>query len=204
MEKSSPRISPNNCTIKLGSHFSFGWAENHQSNPIERFHQTLYKLVNSLRAEGESNFIEGVKTAVMLYNGAKHMSTGVTPNILFLGREVVLPTDLLLGEPLLGPDNGTPNKIVDQMLRQAQQHQRVAQHNQLKDIHRNIAHYLNPDWHPALGEGALQGQELCHTHDQIATPSAPRGPPPSRQPQPPPSVHPRGANRGERARQQLD
>ena len=56
---------------KLGIHFSFGWAENHQSNPVERFHQTLYKLINSLRAEGEDNFVEGVKTAVMLYNGAK-------------------------------------------------------------------------------------------------------------------------------------
>jgi hypothetical protein len=94
---------------KLGIHFSFGWAENHQSNPVERFHQTLYKLINSLRAEGENNFVEGVKTAVMLYNGAKHLSTGVTPNILFLGQEVVLPTDLLQGAPPLGPDNGTPN-----------------------------------------------------------------------------------------------
>ena len=46
---------------KLGIHFSFGWASNHQSNPRERFQQTLYKLVNSLRAEGDSNFIEGVK-----------------------------------------------------------------------------------------------------------------------------------------------
>jgi hypothetical protein len=114
---------------KLGIHFSFGWAENHQSNPVERFHQTLYKLINSLRAEGENNFIEGVKTAVMLYNGAKHLSTGVTPNILFLGREVVLPTDLIQGAPPLGPDNGTPNEIVDQMLRQAQQYQQVATEN---------------------------------------------------------------------------
>ena len=44
---------------------SFGWAENHQSNPVERFHQTLYKMINSLRSEGEDNFVEGVKTAVM-------------------------------------------------------------------------------------------------------------------------------------------
>ena len=51
----------------------------------------------------------------MLYYGAKHLSTGVTPNILFLDREVVLPTDLLQGAPPLGPDNGTPNEIVDQM-----------------------------------------------------------------------------------------
>ena len=128
---------------KLGIHFSFGLAENHQRNPVERFHQTLYKLINSLRSEGEDNFIKGVKTAVMLYNGAKHLSTGVTPNILFLGREVVLPTDLLQGAPPLGPDNRTPNEIVDQMLRQAQQYQQVATQNQLRAIRRNTAHYLN-------------------------------------------------------------
>ena len=68
---------------KLGIHFSFGWAENHQSNPVERFHRTLYNLLISLRAEGESNFVEGVKTAVIFYNEAKHSSTGVTPNMLF-------------------------------------------------------------------------------------------------------------------------
>ena len=87
--------------------------------------------------------VEGVKTAVMLYNGAKHMSTGVTPNILLLGCEVVLPTDLLQGAPPLGPDNGTPIEILDQMLRQAQQYKLVAEHNQLKAICRNTAHYLN-------------------------------------------------------------
>ena len=93
---------------KLGFHFSFGWAENHQSNPMERFHQTLYKLINSLRSEGEDNF-----------------------------------GDLLQGAPPLGPDNGTPNEIVDQMLRQAQQYQQVAMENQLRAIWRNTAHYLN-------------------------------------------------------------
>ena len=107
------------------------------------FHQTLYKLINSLRSEGEDNFVEGVKTAIMLYNRAKHLSTGVTPNILFLGREVVLPTNQLQGAPPLGPDKGTPNEIVDLMLRQAQQYQQVATQNQLRAIRRNSAHYLN-------------------------------------------------------------
>ena len=58
--------------------------------------------------------MECVKTAVMMYNGAQHSSTGVTPNILFLGREVVLPTVLFQGAPPpLGPDDGTPNEIVE-------------------------------------------------------------------------------------------
>ena len=63
---------------KLEIHFTFWWAENHQSNPIERFHRTLHTLINSLRVEGEDNFIKCAKAAVMLYNGAPHSSTGVT------------------------------------------------------------------------------------------------------------------------------
>ena len=64
-------------------------------------------------------------------------------NMLILGQEVVLPTDLFQGAPPLGPDNGTPNEIVDQMLRQAQQYKLVAGQNQLRAIRRNTAHYLN-------------------------------------------------------------
>ena len=79
----------------------------------------------------------------MLYNGAQHLSTGVTPNMSFLGHEVVLPTDLFQGAPPLGSDNGTPNEIVDQMLRQAQQYKLVAGENQLRAIRRKTAHYLN-------------------------------------------------------------
>ena len=58
---------------------------------------------------------------------------------------MVLPTDLFQGAPPLGPDNGTPNNIVDQMLRQAQQYKLVAGQNQLKAIRRNTVHYLNID-----------------------------------------------------------
>ena len=79
----------------------------------------------------------------MLYNGAQHLSTGVTPNMSFLGHEVVLPTDLFQGAPPLGSDNGTPKEIVDQMLKKAHQYRLVAEQNQLRAIRRNTAHYLN-------------------------------------------------------------
>ena len=65
----------------------------------------IYSLISSLRAEREDNFIECARTALMMYNGSQHFSTGVTPNILFLGREVVLPTDLYQDVPPLEPDD---------------------------------------------------------------------------------------------------
>ena len=90
-----------------------------------------------MRAEGESNFVECVQTAVMLYNGVQHSSTGVTPNILFLGREVPIS-----GQPPLGPDDGTQNEIIEQMLRQTQKYKLVAGQNQIRAIRRNTTHNM--------------------------------------------------------------
>ena len=51
---------------ELGIPIRFAHPENHQANPVERFHQTLYALVKSLRQEGETRLISGIRTAVML------------------------------------------------------------------------------------------------------------------------------------------
>ena len=88
--------------------------------------------------EGESNFVESVKAAVMLSNRAQHSSTGVPPNMLFLGREVVLPTDLFREPPPLR----TPNEIIDQKVRQAQKYKLVAGQNQILAIRLNTGHYM--------------------------------------------------------------
>ena len=61
---------------KLGIPICFAHPENHQANPVERFHQTLYALVKSLQQEGETHM---KLTAVMLYNASIHSSLGVTP-----------------------------------------------------------------------------------------------------------------------------
>ena len=39
---------------ELGVWVRFAHMENHKANPVERFHQTLYSLVKSLRQEGEA------------------------------------------------------------------------------------------------------------------------------------------------------
>ena len=70
---------------------SFGWAENHKVTQLKDVIEP-HSLINSLRSKG----VECVKTAVMLYNGAQHS----TPNMLFFGREEVLPTGLFQEAPL--------------------------------------------------------------------------------------------------------
>ena len=42
----------------------------------------------------------------------------------------------------LGPDDGTSNEIVDQMLRQAQKYKAIAGDNLIRAIRRNTAHYM--------------------------------------------------------------
>ena len=73
------------CYKQLGIEIHFAVADNHQSNPIERFHRTLWNLIKAVRKGGENNLMDAVRTAVMTYNGSKHASTGQTPNALFLG-----------------------------------------------------------------------------------------------------------------------
>ena len=59
--------------------------------------------MKSLRQEGETNFLSGVQTAVMLYNSSVHTSLGVTPHRLKFGHEVPGPVDIVLGRPPLAP-----------------------------------------------------------------------------------------------------
>jgi len=118
-----------------------GTPENHQANPLERFHRTLYNLVKSLRQEGETNFLSGVRTAVMLYNGSIHASLGVTPNSLKFGHEVPRPGEILLGRPPLGPEDSPPGAIVDRLRREMQAIIRTAKDQQQLANDRNAKYY---------------------------------------------------------------
>ena len=58
------------CYKQLGIEINFAVADNHQSNPIERFHRTLWNLIKAVRKGGEGNLMDAVRTAVMTYNGS--------------------------------------------------------------------------------------------------------------------------------------
>jgi hypothetical protein len=127
---------------ELGVHATLGTPDNHQANPLERFHRTLYGLVKSLRQEGETNFLSGVRTAVMLYNGSIHASLGVTPNSLKFGHEVPGPADMLLGRPPLGPEDGPPGALAERLRREMQLIMKTATAQQKLAVDRNAKYYL--------------------------------------------------------------
>jgi len=64
---------------------------NHQSNPIERFHRTLWSLLKASKINGENDWEKGLSTVILAYNATQHSSTNHSPARLFLGRELNLP-----------------------------------------------------------------------------------------------------------------
>ena len=80
--------------------------ENHQANPIERLHRTLWAMCQSQRLEGQTSWRSAVKTAVSLYNQSPQAL--IVPQVflqVFLGRDLHLPGDLLRMELPQRPPN---------------------------------------------------------------------------------------------------
>lgn len=86
----------------LGVEIKWVSVDNHQTNPVERIHRTLWAMCRSQRVDGERSWRSAVRTALSIYNQSVHSSTGVPPNRVFLGRDLQLPHDLLRME--LPPD----------------------------------------------------------------------------------------------------
>jgi hypothetical protein len=74
-----------NVKVKVGTPYS------HNSNPIERFHRTLWALLKGKRANGECNWEKSLPTLILAYNATQHYSTLCSPARVFLGRETNLP-----------------------------------------------------------------------------------------------------------------
>ena len=60
----------------------------HQSNPVERFHRTLWSLLRAKMANGEQDWEKSIPAIEFAYNSSIHASTGCSPARFFLGREV--------------------------------------------------------------------------------------------------------------------
>ena len=61
-------------------------------------------------AREDPNWITYLPALTLACNTKEHSATGVTPSLAFLGRELRLPVDLLLG--LTHPDNRTVTEHV--------------------------------------------------------------------------------------------
>ena len=83
-----------------------GFSHNHQSNPVERFHRTLWALLRAKKCNGENDWEKSLPTLILAYNATQHHSTLCSPSRVFLGRELNLPHLSLL--PKFKPENADP------------------------------------------------------------------------------------------------
>ncbi|CAI5674954.1 unnamed protein product [Oreochromis niloticus] len=66
---------------------------------VERFNATLQKALATTAERCHWDWDIMIPYAVMAYRATKHSSTGLTPNMMLLGREITEPIDLVVGLP---------------------------------------------------------------------------------------------------------
>ena len=71
---------------------------------VERFNRTLTEMFRGKIQQDQTDWYLQLPTCIMAYRGAVHESTGVSPNLLMLGRELEVPLDVIIERP---PD-GSP------------------------------------------------------------------------------------------------
>ena len=67
---------------------------------VERFHRTLNTMLGKVVKESQRDWDDRLPAVMAAYRASPHEVTGFSPNRLFLGREVRMPLDLVMGLPL--------------------------------------------------------------------------------------------------------
>jgi len=83
---------------------------------VERFHRTLNSMLAKVISDSQRNWNECVAYVLAAYRATQHEATGFLPNKLFLGREVRMPLDILMGLP---PEEssltGSPHEYLEKL-----------------------------------------------------------------------------------------
>ena len=75
----------------LNINVKVGFSHNHKSNPVERFHRTLWALLKVKKSNCENDWERSLPTLILEYNATQHYSTNSSPTRIFLGRELNIP-----------------------------------------------------------------------------------------------------------------
>lgn len=80
---------------------------------VERFNRTLKQMLKIFSAENPKDWDDHLPYLLMAYRASQHKSTGCTPNLLFLQREVACPLDLMVGPPPNTPEDICPVQYIE-------------------------------------------------------------------------------------------
>ena len=68
---------------------------------VERFNRTLQTMLSMYVCDDQSDWDTHIPYVMMSYRASEQETTGVSPNRMMFGREVMLPLDLLVAQPSL-------------------------------------------------------------------------------------------------------
>ena len=80
---------------------------------VERFHRTLNSMLGKVVMDSQRDWDQRLSLVMAAYRALPHEFTGYSPNRLCLGREVKMPSDLIMGLPLEETESrGMPDAFV--------------------------------------------------------------------------------------------
>ena len=68
---------------------------------MERFNRTLVSMIGTLVNDHHSDWDEQIPYVLMADRSSAHETTGLSPNLLMLGRELTMPLDIAFKMPPL-------------------------------------------------------------------------------------------------------
>lgn len=71
---------------------------------VERFNRTLVSMLTMYCKDDQKHWDQYLPQVMMAYRASRHASTGKTPNLMMLGREVTLPMQAVIGRPITESD----------------------------------------------------------------------------------------------------
>jgi len=84
---------------------------------FERYHRCLNSLLAKVVSANKRDWTDHLQTVVAAYRSTPHEAIKMTPNRAFLGREVRLPVDLVIGtSPELGNGETCISDIIEGMV----------------------------------------------------------------------------------------
>jgi len=109
---------------------------------VERFHRTLNSMLGKAVKESQRDWDEKLPIVLAAYRATPHESTGMSPNRLFLGHEVRMPIDVVMGIP---PDEenvaATPHEYLKKLQNDASDAYRLAREKLRASAERRKRHY---------------------------------------------------------------
>ena len=107
----------------------------------ERFNKTLIRMVKSYLKGQQEDWDRHLGCLAGAYRATVHESTGYTPNMLMLGREVRLPAEIMYASPTTGEDISSYGEYVDKVRSRLEKAHEVAREFLGKNAKRQKEHY---------------------------------------------------------------